>query len=67
MYIRHLFILFDEQNKWVDHMCLNEADNSSDPEGIQVRAMQGYEGVSYLADGIAKNMTYVRLRCYFLL
>jgi hypothetical protein len=47
------------QNKWVDHMCLNEADNSSDPEGIQVRAMQGYEGVSYLADGIAKNMTYV--------
>jgi hypothetical protein len=48
-------------------MCLNEADNSSDPEGIQVRAMQGYEGVSYLADGIAKNMTYVRLRCYFLL
>jgi hypothetical protein len=43
----------------VDHLSLNEADNTSDPPGIKVRAMQGFEGVSYLADGIAKNMTYV--------
>jgi hypothetical protein len=47
------------QNKWVDHMCLSDKDNSSDPPGIQVRAMKGHQAISYLADGLAKSIAYV--------
>ena len=47
------------QNRWVDHMCLSDHDNTSDPPGIKVRAMKGHQAISYLAEGLAKGIAYV--------
>lgn len=45
---------------WLNHMCLNDSTLCTDPKGIQVRAIQGLEGVDYLTPGAFTNhVSYV--------
>ena len=45
---------------WLNHMRLNDSTLCTDPKGIQVRAIQGLEGVDYLTPGaFTSHVSYV--------
>lgn len=48
------------KSSWLQHMLLSDSDLCTDPEGVQVRAIAGLEGVDYLTPGVfTSHVSYV--------